>query len=69
VTSKSDRKQQRTVTNVAGKNVKVTKAMVFIAAPSTLVARAISELIMDVCRLTLLSRWDIILESLRQHPN
>lgn len=57
------------MTNVAGKKVKVTSAMVFIAAPSALVADAISELEMDNSLLTLLSRWDIMLDSLCHHPN
>lgn len=51
----------RTVTNVAGKNVKVTTAMVFMAAPSSLVASAI-------CKLKVLSAWDNVLESLYHDP-
>jgi hypothetical protein len=47
----------RTVTNVAGKKVKVTTAMVFMAAPSSLVASAI-------CKLKVLFAWDNVLESL-----
>lgn len=38
---KNKKMVERTVTNVAGKNVKVTTAMVFMAAPSSLVASAI----------------------------
>lgn len=52
------------MTNVAGKNVKVTTAMVFMAAPSSLAAIAIWELKLDIFLLTLLSCWDIMLESL-----
>lgn len=52
-----------TVTNVAGKNVKVTRAIVFIAAPSAFMAKAISLLKKERFLLTSLSRWEIMLDN------